>query len=420
MSAPAAGTPLMVDVAIVGGGLVGSALALALSHSQLKIALLEGRALAGQDQSLKTIASVADVDPRVSAITPASRSFLEDIGAWNLLPPERAEPYRQMVVWDAEGTGEIVFHADDLQAEQLGHILENSLLNRALLQAIGSREGIQVMDQVQVSAWQPLRAGGLLQLEDGRQVHAGLVVGADGGESRMRQWVGLPVREWDYGQQAIVCTVRTELPHRHTAWQRFSQQGPLAFLPLSIGSADDHYVSIVWSQDTAVAERLVSLDDQAFSEALGAALEWRLGRVEAVSWRHAVPLRQRHAKSYTRPGVALIGDAAHSIHPLAGQGVNLGFSDAAVLADEIRRGARRGLAPGDGSLLQRYERRRKGDNLAMMAGMEGFKQLFGRDELPLRWLRNTGMRWVNRQGMLKQWLAAEAMGLHKSLPRFSR
>lgn len=418
---------LEADIAIVGGGLVGAALALALSRLPVKVTLLEGRAVAGQLDSTTPIAGVSDVDPRVSAITEASRRFLSDLGAWDQLQADRVEAYRQMVVWDGEGTGEIVFQADDLQVPQLGHILENRNLVGALLKAVSGQDRIQILDEVQVKGWQRPPGGepgatklkGSLQLADGRVIKAGLVVGADGALSRVRQWAGLPLREWDYQQQAIVCTIQTEFSHRHTAWQRFSRTGPLAYLPLATEAGDDNLVSIVWSQDNAEADKLMQLDDQSFRQAVGRALEFRVGTVQAVSQRHVLPLRQRHVKSYSCEGLALVGDAAHTIHPLAGQGVNLGFADAAVLADEVRRGLERGLAPGESALLQRYERRRKGDNLTMMAGMEGFKQLFGRDELPLRWMRNAGLRWVNRQGGLKQWLASEAMGLHKDLPSFS-
>lgn len=419
MTEPSQVSPMEFDVAIVGGGLVGSALALALAELPLSVAIIESQSQEGQKRQPVAVRDVANVDARVSAITEASRRFLSDLNAWDRLLAGRVEAYRQMVVWDGEGTGEIVFHADDLQVPQLGHILENQVLVRALLEALEDQERVTVLDLVRVKGWQSQNGAGLLQLDDGRAVRAALVVGADGARSKVRHWAGLPVREWDYQQQAIVCTVRTEFSHRHSAWQRFTRAGPLAFLPLAVESGDDHYVSIVWSQDTAEADRLMELEDSAFCVALERALESRLGRIESASRRQALALRQCHAKRYTAAGVALVGDAAHSIHPLAGQGVNLGFADAAVLADEIRRGVVRGLTPGDLSVLGRYERRRKGDNLAMMAGMEGFKRLFGRDDLPVRWLRNAGLRWVNHQGMLKQWLAAEAMGLHKGLPRFS-
>ncbi len=409
------------DVAIVGGGLVGATLALALSQAPVNVLVLEGQSLAGNAPA-GPAHDVNDVEPRVSAITEASRRLLTELGVWDHLPANRTEAYRQMVVWDGEGNGEIVFHADDLQVPQLGHIIENRVLQQALVAAMRDHSRIRLMDQVEVTAWQQLgqKQGSLIRLADGRQVQAQLVVGADGANSRIRQWAGLPIREWDYEQQAIVCTIRTETGHRHTAWQRFSLSGPLAFLPVAAADGDDHLTSIVWSQDTAEARRLMALDDAAFRRALEAASESRLGRVVAVSRRYALPLKQRHAKAYTGNGVALVGDAAHTIHPLAGQGVNLGFADAAVLADEVRRGLVRNLSVFEPNVLERYERRRQGDNLAVMAGMEGFKRLFGRDELPLRWLRNSGMRWVNRQAPLKRWLAAEAMGLHKGLPRFSR
>jgi 2-octaprenylphenol hydroxylase len=222
----------------------------------------------------------------------------------------------------------------------------------------------------------------------------------------------LPTREWDYDQQAIVCTVQTSQSHRFTAWQRFSMTGPLAFLPLLPESGSEHFCSIVWSQDTDEARRLMALGDTEFAAELEQAIERELGSVQAVSKRFAFPLRQRHAKDYIAPGFALVGDAAHTIHPLAGQGANLGFGDVRTLLDELSRARKAGLGPADELVLARYQRRRKGENLTMMAAMEGFKQLFGRDELPVRWLRNTGLRWLNQLGPVKNRIAAEAMGLN--------
>ena len=250
-----------------------------------------------------------------------------------------------------------------------------------------------------------------LRLADGRVLAADLVVAADGAHSRLRHWVGLATREWDYDQQAIVCTVRTAQSHRFTAWQRFSPSGPLAFLPLLSESGDEHFCSIVWSQDTEEARRLMALDEAAFASELERAIERELGAVELVSRRFAFPLRQRHAKDYVAPGFALVGDAAHTIHPLAGQGANLGYSDVRALLDELSRARKAGLGAADELMLARYQRRRKGENLTMMAAMEGFKQLFARDELPLRWVRNTGLRWLNQLGPVKNRIAAEAMGL---------
>ena len=269
---------------------------------------------------------------------------------------------------------------------------------------------VTVMDGVRVQGWS---AGAGIQLDDGRTLSAKLVVGADGAQSRLRQWSGLATREWDYDQQAIVCTVRTRQPHQYTAWQRFSPTGPLAFLPLLTESGDEHYCSIVWSQDTAEARRLMALETEQFRLELERAIEQQLGVIESVSRRFAFPLRQRHAKEYVADGLALVGDAAHTIHPLAGQGANLGYGDVSALLDELGRAKELALSPADQTVLARYQRRRKGENLAMMAAMEGFKQLFARDELAIRWLRNTGMRWLDNLAPLKNRIAAEAMGIKR-------
>jgi 2-octaprenylphenol hydroxylase len=282
------------------------------------------------------------------------------------------------------------------------------VLLRALFAAL-AKSTVDVRDDTAVGGWWEEEAQHGIILGDQQRLSAHLVIAADGPRSRLRQWAGLPTRAWDYEQEAIVCTVETSEPHQFTAWQRFSLSGPLAFLPLSAGSG--HYSSIVWSQDTGEARRLMALGDTDFVRALEQAIEHQLGTIQAVSRRFAFPLQQRHAKNYTRPGLALIGDAAHSIHPLAGQGVNLGYSDVRVLLEEMQRARQANITPDTPALLARYQRRRKGENLATMAAMEGFKQLFSRDELPVRWLRNTGMRWLDGNGLLKNRIAAQAMGV---------
>jgi 2-octaprenylphenol hydroxylase len=247
-------------------------------------------------------------------------------------------------------------------------------------------------------------------LEDGDSLQASLVVAADGAESKVRGMMGFHTREWDYHHRAIVATVQVERPHRETAWQRFLPSGPLAFLPLP-GAPGQHCCSIVWSLRDELVDPLLALDDTAFCAALTQAFEGRLGDVLASSPRYAFPLRQRHAVDYVQSGVALVADAAHTIHPLAGQGINLGLQDVAVLAEEILGGWQRGTAPGQLELLRRYQRRRKGENLLMMTAMEGFKRLFEQQSLPVRWLRNAGMRGVGQLGPLKQQLIRRAMGL---------
>jgi len=268
-------------------------------------------------------------------------------------------------------------------------------------------------------------ASARIGLDEGSQLTADLLVAADGAQSRLRDLAGFGVREWAYGQKAIITSVRTERPHGYTARQRFMHTGPLAFLPLqwrpsgtggevpeSDGRAwDSHYSSIVWSADSRLAEELMALDDAAFCRRLTRDFEARLGAVEACDRRYAIPLYQRHARNYVRPGVALVGDAAHSIHPLAGQGVNLGLKDVAALARQLNRGLERGLPLSEPSLLRRYQRQRLGDNLGMMAVMESFKHLFGSTAPEWIWLRNEGLRRVDALPLVKNTLARKAMGV---------
>lgn len=397
------------DILIVGGGMIGSALALGLSRQGWQVGLIEGAPAGDLLAAPEPAATVDDFEPRVSAISLASQRLLEQLGAWPRAQAGRHCSYREMTVWDGDGTGRIHFDAAELHARSLGTIVENRNLVRALFEELASSQ-VALFDGVRVTSW---RRDQGVELDDGRRLAAKLVVGADGALSRLRQWAGLPTREWDYDQQAIVCTVRTSQSHRHTAWQRFSPTGPLAFLPLLNETGDEHFCSIVWSQDTQEARRLMALDTPAFGQALARAIERELGDVEAVSERFAFPLRQRHAKDYTGDGLVLVGDAAHTIHPLAGQGANLGYGDVRVLLEELGRAKTLGLAPDDALVLARYQRRRKGENLTMMAAMEAFKQLFARDELPVRWLRNTGMRWLNNLTPVKNRIAAQAMGVHE-------
>lgn len=399
------------DILVVGGGMTGTALALGLSKQGWTVGLVEGSDRAALLKTPEPVEGVMDFEPRVSAISVASQQLLESLGAWRGVAAGRHCPYQGMTVWDGDGTGRIHFDAAELQARALGTIVENPSLVRALFEIVETSD-VDLIDGVQVTGCTQDGDLRCIELADGRKLGAQLVIAADGANSRLRQWVGLPTREWDYDQQAIVCTVRTAQSHRYTAWQRFSQTGPLAFLPLAAENGDEHYCSIVWSQDTEEARRLMALDDTTFTTELERAIERELGTIESVSKRFAFPLRQRHAKDYIAPGFALIGDAAHTIHPLAGQGANLGYGDVRVMLEELSSAKRSGLSSANELVLARYQRRRKGENLTMMMAMEGFKQLFGRDELPFRLLRNTGMRWLDELGPVKNRIAAEAMGLN--------
>lgn len=401
------------DVVIVGAGMVGSALALALKDSGLDILLLDGGPLA-----TSPFAAEAPFEPRVSALSMASQRILQRLGAWDGIAARRASPYGEMYVWDGTGTGHIHFSAASVHAEVLGHIVENRVVQDGLLDALAGSP-VELMANVRL---EQLRRSGddwLLTLSDGRRLRTPLLVAADGAHSAVRRLVGCETREWDYLHHALVTSVRCAEPHRDTAWQRFTEHGPLAFLPLRRGD-DHHWCSIVWSTTPAEAERLMALDDDGFRAALGDAFERRLGEVLEADPRLCIPLRQRHAKRYVEPGLALVGDAAHTIHPLAGQGVNLGFLDAAVLAEVLLHAHGRGERLADPRVLGRFERRRMPYNLAMMAAMEGFQRLFQTDALPLRWLRNAGLRQVDRLPEAKALFVRQALGLSGDLPALAR
>ncbi|WP_373387006.1 2-octaprenyl-3-methyl-6-methoxy-1,4-benzoquinol hydroxylase [Pseudomonas alcaligenes] len=404
---------MQADLIIVGAGMVGSALALALEHSGLEILVVDGGPL-----SVKPFAAEGAFEPRVSALSAASQRILERLGVWDGIAARRVSPYRDMRVWDGSGTGSVHFAAASVHAEVLGHIVENRVVQDALLDRLHDSH-IGLLGSARLEQLRRSGDGWLLTLADGRELRAPLLVAADGANSAVRRLAGCATREWDYLHHAIVTSVRCERPHQETAWQRFTDDGPLAFLPLA-RQGDQHWCSIVWSTVPAEAERLMALDDEAFRHELGKAFEWRLGQVTAADPRLCIPLRQRHAKRYVESGLALIGDAAHSIHPLAGQGVNLGFLDAAVLAEVLLHALQRGEQPNDVRVLSRYERRRMPHNLAMMAAMEGFERLFQADPLPLRLLRNSGLNWVDELPDAKALFVRRALGLVGDLPALAQ
>jgi 2-octaprenylphenol hydroxylase len=401
------------DLIIVGAGMVGSALALALQEQGLEILLIDGGSL-----SVKPFDNQAPFEPRVSALSVASQRVLARLGVWDGIAARRACAYGEMQVWDGSGTGQIHFSAASVHAEVLGHIVENRVVQDALLERLHD-SAVGLLANARLERLRRSGDGWLLSLADGRELRAPLIVAADGANSAVRRLAGCATREWDYLHHAIVTSVRCAKPHQATAWQRFTDDGPLAFLPLA-GPAGEHWCSIVWSVTPSEAERLMALDEAAFCRALGFAFEHRLGEVLHVDKRLCIPLRQRHAKRYVEEGLVLVGDAAHSIHPLAGQGVNLGFLDVAVLADVLLHALQRGERLGDEKVLSRYERRRMPHNLAMMAAMEGFERLFQADPLPVRWLRNAGLNWVDDLPEAKALFVRQALGLSGDLPELAR
>ncbi|WP_111415288.1 UbiH/UbiF/VisC/COQ6 family ubiquinone biosynthesis hydroxylase [Billgrantia lactosivorans] len=396
------------DVIVVGGGMVGAALAALLGQAGVAVALLDARPapLPADEVGIGLPAM------RVSALTPVSQRLLEGLGAWSWMAARRVTPYRFMQVWDGEGSGEVRFSAEQAGVPLLGHIVENDVVLAALERRLDELPSVSVQLGTRVTG---LHEGGEVVLEDGRRLAAPLVVAADGAGSPLREMAGIPVHTRDTGHVAVVTTVHNAREHGGVARQVFLASGPLAFLPLTV-AGDARYCSIVWSTSPAEAARLTALSPAALGRELEAAFESRLGAVEVVDRALAVPLTQRHAERYVLPGFALVGDAAHSIHPLAGQGVNLGLMDVAVLAEELLAARRRGIALGEPRMLQRYARRRRGDNAAMLALMDGFRLLFGTRHPALTLLRNLGLSGVDRLTPVKRLLMQQAIGRRGTLP----
>lgn len=397
------------DLVIAGGGMVGSTLTCALGHADLKIALLEGA-------PLERIRPSEETDLRVSAINRASQRIFAAVDAWNDMTAWRVSPFRDMRVWDAGGFGQIHFDSATLGEPLLGWIIENRVIQYALLERVRQLPAVELLCPAALETAWPEDAGGWrVRLTDGREFTTRLLVGADGAQSKVRELAEIDTRGWSYHQKALVANVRTAEPHQETAWQRFLPTGPLAFLPLHDGRC-----SIVWSTTPEQADQLLALDEYNFAHMLTEAFERRLGEIVQVGPRGAFPLRLQHARAYVKPGLALIGDAAHVIHPLAGQGVNLGLLDAATLAEVLLDGLATGHEVGALRVLRRYERWRKSDNLPMLSIMDGFKRLFGNSLPPVRLLRNLGLNLTDAAGPLKNAMARRAMGLEGDLPKLAR
>lgn len=379
------------DVVVVGGAVVGAALTLALHKAGFKVALVE------RGPPPKPFDAHA-YDPRVYALAPAGIRFLDSLGVWKAIVDRRVSAYRGMEIWENDPQHALRFNAAESGVGELGSIVENSLLLSELWSALQS---------VPIQAGQTVEGCDLdtspasLRLSDGMALHAGLVISAEGAESTLREAAGLETTAWSYEQRAVVCHVRTEKSHAGTAYQRFLPTGPLAFLPLADGRC-----SIVWSADETLAAELLRLPDREFCARLTQASQSRLGEISAATTRLSFPLRAQHAEQYVREGFALAGDSAHVIHPLAGQGVNLGLADAEALVRTLCELREKQQALGSLRGLKRYERARRAANLEVLALTDGLYRLFG---FKLPFLQR-GMSVLNRFVPLKRELARKAMG----------
>jgi 2-octaprenylphenol hydroxylase len=396
------------EVIVVGGGMVGAAVACALGHGGMQVALFDKAEPARQWPQ-------EPIDIRVSALTRASRLMLEQLGVWPGMVRRGVSAYREMRVFDARAGGELHFDCADTEFNELGHIVENRVTVAALWDVLDTLDSVNCITPAQVSGIESEPDGVQLRLDDGRTFRTNLVIAADGNDSALRKMAGIGVTGWDYGQHGLVATVTTELSHRATAWQRFLDEGPLAFLPLANGQC-----SIVWTLHSDTAKAHLALPDAEFLKVLEQASDGLLGKMLSVGPRAAFPLRFQYADRYTADHLALVGDAAHVMHPLAGQGANAGLLDAAAIAEIILE-ARRGQRSLSGRrFLRRYERWRKGDNLIMMGSMDALNKAFGIQSREVAELRSTGMNWINQTGLLKNYFNRYAMGLRDDLPSLAK
>ena len=387
-----------LDIAVVGGGMVGAAAALALSRAGFSTALLEARPPSPwQPQD--------DVDLRVVGLAPSSIKLLDELGVWTSIRAARACPYAHMHVWDAENGAAIDFDAADEGRDQLGYIVENNLVQWTLWQALDAA-GVQRLCPAVVQDFETRSDRVVLALADGENVAVRLLVAADGGGSPLRERAGIATRGRDYTQRAVVAHVSTERPHAQTCWQRFLPTGPLALLPLQDGRS-----SIVWSLPEDEARRVLALDDEAFLHELGVASDFRLGRITATTPRAAFPLKLQLAERYQAERFVLLGDAAHVVHPLAGQGVNLGLRDVAELRDSLAAARDAGRDFASPQVLRRYARRRRSADTLDAYGFDALARIYALQGAPWVAMRGLGVRLVDRLLPLKRRLATHAAGL---------
>ena len=394
------------NIVVVGGGVTGLLAATLLARSEhrdrLDVTLVDAaprpRFNAGDD-----------VDLRVSAIANGTAALLDSVGAWEFVAATRASAYERMRVWDEDsppdGPATLRFDADEFAVPQLGFIVENVLLQEALLRQLEATDA-EVRFERPLQALRRVDQQYKIDLQTNETLTADLVVAADGARSFVRAAAGIEIREWPYEQTAFVTHLQPEKPHGATARQRFLRDGPLGILPLADGR-----VSVVWSTTPEQANAALKADDATTGQMLTAASDQVLGKLAVAGPKGAFALCARHAVNYVLPNLALIGDAAHAIHPLAGQGANLGLQDAAELATQVCDAIAAGLHPGDRPVLRRYERARKGANGTMLHFMTGLNRLFATDSRIITEIRAAGMRAFNRSGPIRERAVKVALGV---------
>lgn len=385
------------DVIIAGGGMVGMSMALMLARAGLRVAVLERGGMPAQLE--------ASFDGRVSAISLGSTYILREAGAWQHMLPH-AEPIRDIRVSD--GATPFFLHYDhhEVGSDPFGYIVENRYIRTGLQQEAANLTGLSIIERILITDVTRDTAGVRVTLNSGQILHARLVIGADGRQSQMRQLAGIATTSWDYEQTAIVCTISHELPHEGLAQERFLPAGPFAVLPMTGNRS-----SLVWVEPKDRAPIYMELDEAEFVQEITERVGEYLGTIRTVGSRFTYPLSLLHANSYVGTRLALIGDAAHGIHPIAGQGVNLGFRDVADLSKLIIEAHKAGQDIGSDALLASYGRLRRVDNITMLAVTDGLNRLFTSDLVPLRLARDLGMWAVGKMPGLKRIFMRHAMGL---------
>lgn len=404
------------EVLIVGGGMVGLTLGLTLAGAGVEVIVV--------DREDPATVQDAAFDGRASAIARGSQQALAGAGLWDAMAPS-AQPILDIRVTDGRvGTGasSLFLHYDHREVGEgpLGLIIENREVRRALHAEVARRGHLQLLVPQQVADLERGPSGIEARLADGRRLRARLAVAAEGRGSPLRDAAGIRTTKWSYPQAGIVCTVAHEQPHHGVAHEHFLPAGPFAMLPMTDAEDGTHRSSIVWTERRDLAPAMMALEPEDFAAEIARRFGGSLGRLEAIGGRWSYPLSLLHAERYVDRRLALIGDAAHAIHPIAGQGLNLGLRDVAALAEAVVDARRLGLDLGEAGVLARYERWRRLDTLMLIAATDGLNRLFSNDLAPLRLVRDLGLAAVNRMPPLKRLFMGHAMGLAGDLPRLIR